>query len=1694
MHTPQGFNGYSLHNLICSNNIMDIETFLEVALNLSQIIGQFHKNGIIYKYINPHNILIDIDTKDVKFVEPKDISSDMVGNLPYMSPEQTGRMAREIDFSTDFYSLGVTFYEMLTGMLPLQGNNEIELTYSHIAKEPLYPHIINERIPQVISGIIMKLLSKDPEDRYKNAYGLRNDLIRCMIELEENGHIEKFQLGEKDITNKLKFSEKLYGRDKDINEIIEKYYSVKNGNNEVVLISGAGGMGKSTLMNEIHRRVVADGGIYISGKCTQYNNNTPYSPVIQAITKLIKQTLMESQEKIEEFKKEFLKAVGNNGQIITDFVPEVEYIIGKQPIDEELTVGEGQNTFSMVFVKFIEIFLRKKYPIVFSLDDLQWIDSASLQFVEMLTNYTKDSSLLIIGTYREEEMHKNYILSNLTERINTKGENLTTISLKPFGENEVNSLICDTLHCGRSSSLPLVKSITCKTGGNPFFIKIFLESMVNEHILEFNYEKNCWKWDINKITKIKVDENSLNLLIKKIKKLPKDTIEILKLAACIGTEFDLKILSQCNEKLLSQNVINILPAIRMGIISPVNKHYSNLSKDGTISYINKVTHIYIFSHDHIHEQFYSMIKQNEKKEFHLKIGMVLLENVSFREIEGNVFEVVNQLNRAYELIKEEEQIYNLAKLNLEAGKKANASAAYKVALDYLRFGYRLLKEDSWETQYNLTYEICITLSEYECTNGDFQAGEELFNIVLENAKTAKEKAVVYNLKIMFFTSLGNFKKAVEIGLQGLKLFNISIPPHPHKVYIYTEIMKMERYRGYLKYINISNEEEIFNEKKIEKNDKEAIKKIFSNLKLASMYYNKNLFYLLTLKEMNFILKYGTGNDDISAYIDYAILLNMFFNNYKESYEVGIKALNRFENSNKSYVSKALSNFSNMIVLWNKSFDLAIDYAHKAYNSCLNCGESMYTIYCAYSLVGFSFMRGDSLDKIYEKSNKYLEVAKKIEYNQAKLGILLMRQLICNLKGETTHRDSLSNDKYDENIDFEIDSEIGTMGYHTYKLFISYIYGDFKEGKIYLKEAEREGEFYKGTFIYALSKIYASLTMTAIYNNSSKEKQKFYTKKLKNNLKIIKKWSENCPENFLSYYLLLKAEFYRVKNDYEKAERFYYKAMKNATKNGLLLNMSIISEIMGCFYKEEERICVSYIRQAYRLYKRWGATEKLKDLKEKYSKIFLDDEERDEKRLISKPYTAEDMVACAITEVDNQKFDLAAVIKASQAISGEIVLENLLEKLMKILIQNAGAQRGYLILNQNNSLIIEVEGSINELNSMVTKPVKIKEYNNIAKSVINYVARTKQNIVLKDASKENMFIHDAYIVKNNIKSVLCSPIINKGKFMGIIYLENNFATDVFSEQRLSIVNFLSSQAAISIENAYMYKTIKELNAQLEKKVEERTKSLNETMKYEELRTEFFANISHELRTPLNVIFGGHQMLELLIKNNMPMEKGDKIERYLATMKQNCYRLVRLINNLIDITKIDAGYFQVSLKNRNIVDIVEAITLSVVEYIENNGVNLIFDTDVEEKFIACDPDKIERIVLNLLSNALKFTNAGGNILVNMCDKGDKIVISVKDDGIGIPEEKQKTIFERFVQVDKSLSRNREGSGIGLSIVKSLIEMHGGRINLISEWGKGSEFIIELPNRTVEEDRDHSSNHSYLASNKIERIKIEFSDIYS
>ena len=641
-----------------------------------------------------------------------------------------------------------------------------------------------------------------------------------------------------------------------------------------------------------------------------------------------------------------------------------------------------------------------------------------------------------------------------------------------------------------------------------------------------------------------------------------------------------------------------------------------------------------------------------------------------------------------------------------------------------------------------------------------------------------------------------------------------------------------------------------------------------------------------------------------------------------------------------------------------------------------------------------------------------------------------------------------------------------------------------------REVEKVANGFVGIMQYIDHYFYYSLAVANLYFKAEGEAKDEYLEEFIGAKNKFKEWASISTKNFEHKLLLVEAEFLHIEGDDVQAAKFYEKAADLAEENDFIGDAAVINQETSRFYTrlKNTKMELFYIKEALYYYEKWGAKGKVKEINEIINDIYLKYPRfKDKDNFLSS--NSQSIICNKLKNID-----LNTVIEASRAISSEIELDGLLKKLIKLLTNNAGAQEGYLLLKNENEFLIEAEYNLEKENcAMILKSESYKESNKLSESIVNYVIKTKENVILNNTENNNMFVNDCYIKMKKPKAILCTPIIYKNKLMGVIYLQNNITCNVFDEAKIKIIKLLGTQAAISIENAFMYKKIKESNNSLEKDIISNTRLLNEAIEHDKLKNEFFANLSHEFRTPLNLILSSQQMLDLYINNNTLIENEVKIENYNNVMKQNCYRLLRMVNNLIDITKIDAGFFKINMDNRDIIKLVEDITLSTVPYVEEKGLKLIFDTDIEEKVMACDEDAIERIILNLISNAVKFSKPGGEILVSIVNKQKSILIKVKDNGIGIPKEKQKIIFDRFVQVDKSLSRTREGSGIGLALTKSLIELQGGKITLNSNLGEYSEFIIELPCRVVNLDSTAKEKIDYK-NNFIEKISIEFSDIYS
>ncbi|NQE35807.1 trifunctional serine/threonine-protein kinase/ATP-binding protein/sensor histidine kinase [Microcoleus asticus] len=1729
----EDFGGQPLKQYINSQKT-NLINFLLIARQLAQILGELHQNQIIHKDIKPQNILIKPETRQIKLIdfsiatrlekENPTISNPnyIEGTLAYMSPEQTGRMNRSIDYRTDFYSLGVTFYEMLAGQLPFNSNDPMKLVHCHIAKQPKSLNQLNPEIPKTVVDIVMKLLAKTAEDRYQNARGLLADLEECLKQVEESGQIKDFTVGKLDRFGQFLIPQKLYGRETEVATLMAAFERVAVGSTEMMLVSGYSGIGKTCVVQEVHKPIVRQRGYFIGGKFDQFKKNIPYAALIQAFQELIRQLLTENSENIGIWKEQLVKALGQNGRVIIDVIPEVELIMGEQPEVPKLGPTESQNRFNRVYKQFIHVFTKPEHPLVLFLDDLQWADSASLKLLQLLITDTDSEYLLLIGAYRDNEVSATHPTIQTIEEIEKTGAVVNNIVLQALDISNVRQLVADTLQGDKSREL--ADLLFNKTQGNPFFLTQLFKTLHSEELLNFDFIKSCWQWDIKQIQSLGIaDYNVVELVARNIQKLPEGTQQILQLAACIGNRFNLDVCAIVNEKSPLETADDLWSALQSGLILPLSNDYKiplafqSEQQENLLFDESRVG--YRFLHDRVQQAAYSMIPENQKKATHLKIGKLLLHQYEENSLEENIFDIVNQLNIGVEFITQQSEKDELANFNLIAGRKAKAATAYEAAVRYLNLGLELLPESSWQSHYNLKRNLHLETLEAEYLNTNFGRAQHLSEIVLSQAKSQLEKVKVYELRIPFYLQQNQPQEALETALQILKMLGVSLPINPTKFSIMMGL--------------ISNKIAIGG-KQIE--DLAFLPLMTDPYKLAAMRIliavipvaflaNPMLFPLIVFKMVNVSLQYGNSPLSAYGYVTYGMLLCGALSDIDSGYQFGKLAMMLVEQFDaKELKAKIDFMFNCFIRHWKEHIKETTQPLLEAFKTGLETGDVEYSCYSACNYSHHSYWSGEHLESTVKKYIKYtnlmLEYKQFLISDQTKLG----RQLVLNLLDQSTDKFTFVGDGFDEN---EI---ILTWKRTNHYTFIAYFYL-FKSVLFYLfkkftNAVEVAGltEKYKeslGALIHSSEhNFYYSLALLAHYPTTTKTEQKQYLKKVTSHQKQMKIWASHAPMNFQHKYELVEAEKARVLGQNETAITYYERAINGAKEQGFIQEEALANERAAEFYLAlgREKVAKTYMTEAYYCYIRWGAVAKVRDLEERYPHLISRTQQSETISLDPTSTTTSNWTTTS-TSSHSTALDLDTIMKAAQALSGEIVLSELLGKLMTILIENAGATRGSLLTqptfssNQSeNQWVISATGIVegNDL-TVLTNPQQPEEENisvpllgnTVPAAIINYVARTKETVVLNDASHEGIFKKDPYIQQNQPKSILCTPLLNQGQLTGIIYLENNLTTVAFTADRLTVLQMLSGQAAIAITNAKLYAEVNQLNQSLkqanqqlaaysetlEQKVEERTTELKTAQKQivasEKLASlgALTAGVAHEIRNPLNFVTSlatlsedlTSEIAELIDRQsqNLDSESLELINENLTYLKRNVLEINQQGQRADSIIQSMLMHARSDGSNRQKTDINALVAQSIqLAYhsirAKDKTFNLTLKTDYDQSIEELDVafSDLSRALINIIDNACyashikQFKVIGDftpTVSITTKNVGTAIEIRIHDNGIGIPKENQQKIFLPFFTTKPP----GQGTGLGLSITHDIIVgQHRGNLEVQTEPGNYTEFIITLP----------------------------------
>ena len=1733
---------------------MEVRSFLRLAIAVAAALSQVHRRDLVHKDIKPANILVNRTTGEVKLTGfgiasrlPRERQAptppeSIAGTLAYMAPEQTGRMNRSIDARSDLYALGVTLYQMLTGSLPFTAVDPMEWVHCHIARKPVPPSERLETVPAPVSGLILKLLAKNAEERYQTAAGVECDLRRCLAQLEPWGSIDDFPLGQQDTPDRLLIPEKLYGRAREVETLLVAFDRVvASGRPELVLVSGYSGIGKSAVVNELHKALVPPRGLFASGKFDQYKRDIPYATLVQAFQRLVRPLLSKSDAELSSWRDAFVEPLGANGRLMVDLVPELKLIVGEPPPVPELPPQQAQARFQLVFRRFIGVFARQEHPLALFLDDLQWLDVATLDLLEDLLTQPDLKHLMLIGAYRDNEVDGAHPLKRKLDAIRQAGARVQEIRLAPLARDDLRQVIVDALRCESERAAPLAQLVHDKTGGNPFFALQFISALAEQGLLRFDHDAARWRWEVDRLHAKGYTDNVVDLMVGKLTRLPTETQAALQQLACLGNIAEITMLSIVLGKSNEDVHSDLWDAVRLELVEHLEGSYK-------------------FIHDRVQEAAYSLIPERLRAEAHLCIGRLLVVHTPAEKREEVIFEIVNQLNRGAALITSRDEREQLAELNLIAGRRAKATTAYASALTYLTAGAALLAEDSWECQHELTFALELNRAECEFLTGALAEAEERSTVLSTRAAHTVEQATVACLRAELFTTLDRSDRSIEVALDYLRHVGVAWSAHP------TQDEVRREYELMWQQIGSRPIEALLDLPRMADPVWHATMDVLTAVVSPALFTDQNLYCVVIGRMANLSLEHG--NSDASSYA-YAILgtvLGGQFGDYKAAFRFGQLGFNlAAKHGLDRFKARVYLIFGHHVIPWTKPIRTSRSLMRLAIDAAQEAGDLTYGAYGRAHLVTHLLASGDPLEEVQREAEAGLDFAR-----QARFGLLVDRitgqlQLIRTLRGLTPifgpfDDTGFDEERFEQHLEADPSLALAACWYWIRKLQARVLAGD--PAAAIAAAAQADGLLWTSPAFFERAEyhFYAALARAALCDAAPDAERTRHVEALLAHHRQLMIWAANCPENFENRAALVGAEISRIEGRALDAMDLYEQAIRSARANGFVHNEALAYERAARFYAARgfEEFAHMYRRNARDGYVAWGADGKVRQLDEMYP------HRREEER----PPGPTGTIGAPV-----EHLDLATVIKVSQAVSSEIVLEMLIDTLMRTAIEQAGAERGLLIVPRGAEPRIEAEattGGDTVVVQLRDQPVTAAV---LPESVLHYVLRTRESVILDDAAAESPFATDPYLPQRQARSILCLPLITQAKLIGVLYLENNLASRVFTPARISVLELLASQAAISLENARLYNDLQEREARIRRlvdaniigimiwAVEGRIIEANEAfldmlgysredlisgrLRWAELtpvewapadqdalaqmsatgsckpfEKEYFrkdgsrapiliagglfewkrdegvafvidvtdrkraeeklraseqrlldaqmelahvtrvttlgeltASISHEVSQPLAAVVNAAAACQRWLDGATPnLDEARQAVDWIIKESHRASEVIRRVRALANKTDIE----KVPLDINDVVK--EAIAL-VQREMDGHRVSLRIELALALPMILGDRVQLQQVIINLVMNGIEAMQSVTDrprelVIRSQQDEARRVLVTVTDSGVGIFAENADRLFSAFFTTKSS------GMGMGLSICRSIVEAHGGRLWATANIPHGATFQFTLP----------------------------------
>ncbi|MES9946039.1 MAG: AAA family ATPase [Candidatus Thiodiazotropha sp.] len=1747
---------------------------LQVAIAIANSLEDLHRRQIVHRNLASAHILVSSPPLVVTLIGFGDAVIEQESGVPAqsdlsfsslasISPEQTGRINRRLDHRADLYSFGAVLYEMFTGKPLFDVTDAAEWVYSHLARNPRLPHEVNAELPTIVSDLIMRLLAKNPEERYQSAFGVLADLTAIHQQLQQTGRIEEITLAQADYSSVFRLPDRFYDRKQELKILQRAVTDAVTGNGSVVLIAGHAGSGKTALLEAVRQFTLGQGANFIVGAYQGTQRHVPYAGLRHAFGEWIDLILAGDNQQLGQWKSDLLEVCSGNAGLLVDMLPKLKLVIGAQPPVPELGPTEANHRFHHLFRSFLIASSRKDHPLVLVLDNLQWADHATIQLLMQLLPGINTLPIVILVAYRDDEVGSGNPLSALLDTIAPQERWVQTLHLEPFSLDTVNHLIADTLQADPLVSGPLAQLVLEKTGGNPLFIRQFMQSLHDTHILAFDTDQRCWSWDIDAIRRQPITGSAIDLQAEKIAGLPEVTRAALAMAACIGTQFRSRILAALANIPEAEITDRMQPAVEAGLLQ-VTATQSELEEQAGLG----TERSYQFPHDRICQAAYELQPQKYQRLNHLHIGRILLNQTAENSLEDWVFEIADQFNEGFQFIKDEKERQQLVTLNLMAGRKARRAAAYQAAIRYLSMGIGLLPSDRWESPEEPTLELFMEAIEAEYLSANFDRASLLSNEVLKNSGDLFVRLRVYELSILFFAAQNQNQSAIKAGMRALAELGISV----------TETTTGDDHQQ-LAALN-GRIEALAHLPTLHDSRHLALLRIIMHLTTPAQRTNPQLLQSLVGKMVLLSSVHGNSPMAAFAYGWHGALLCSSAGDIEAGYRFGrlsLKILGQYpEVELKTRVNLL---FNAYVRHWKESILESTTRLHEIFQQGIETGDLEYTSLAAVHHAGYMLCTGLPLELVRHKQQEYLQTIDQWRLPFQGHLIRIWLQTATNLSGGSGDPARLTGEFFDETKylpgRLEENNDLLMFNVLCSRTMLQYLFGDYAGAVASGKQAEQYNQSALGLYYWVNHTLYYALALLAFHNTTDHNGRAEVLELIVPLIDRLRRWAALSPINFSHKLALVEAEQAAAQGDIGHAIEGFNQAIRLARENGQQLDEALACEREAVLYSAQGRddIAGMALRKAVERFRAWGAHRKVEVL------------ERQLKSRVDPEFSV---------------LDTAAVLKASHMLSQEVHLEQLLEKLMRILIENAGAVKGLLMQNSSAGLMIQARGDSSGVDTM--QALSVEGSDEVPLSVINYVARTHKEMVLSDAQHDPTFSSDSYISSNRIRSLLCLPLVYQGKLSGLFYLENNLASNVFTVERLELLKALASQAAISLENAALYAELEskiialreseqkfrvifdqtfqfigvletdgtllqanrtslqfagvdiqavigkpfwetpwwdhsvELQEQLKRAVQEaaqgklvrfeashptpdgevsyvdfslkpvineegqvlqlipegrditeRKRAEEELVRYkghleetvqqrtEELRlardeaeaanrakSVFLANMSHELRTPLNAILGFSHMMQR--DENLSEDQHET----LNIINTSGEHLLKLINDVLEIAKIEAGKLQLEIAAFDLHALVREVTDMMRLRAQQKGLQLELDQASEfPRYIKGDEARLRQILVNLVSNAVKFTVEGG-VTIRLGVTGNnhrQLLLEIVDTGSGISDQDQQRLFKPFEQLPEG--KTQVGTGLGLSIVQHFIRLMDGNIVVESSLGKGSQFHVELPLNEADEE---------------------------